>query len=184
MSRWKLTLTRLRWSAGSLSPSIWMSSLFPTILGMQGPEGTLHARGFPSVQYEVGGGWKGEEGRKREREIQHFVCTHTHKSKLTCLIIVDAFPLLYLLSPVLTNRRGMWAVSWNLPSSRAVSCTAPCPPHRHQPASQQVLDLSSHCCHLMTSSSWGGCVPHSPSGLPACQFNCKNYVARERCIWI
>lgn len=128
MSRWELTLTRLRWSAGSLSPSIWMSSLFPTILGMQGPEGTLHARGFPSVQYEVGGGRKGEEGRKREREIQHFGCTHTHISKLTCLIIVDAFPLLYLLSPVLTNRRGMWAVSWNLPSSRAVSCTAPCPP--------------------------------------------------------
>lgn len=182
MSRWKLT--RLRWSGGSLSASTWMSSLFPTILGMQGPEGVLHARGFLSVQYEVMRLGVGEKGRKGESVSGKFNISvaHTHKSKLTCLIIIDAFPMLCLLSPVLTNRRGMWDVSWNLPSSSAVSCAAPCPPTPiNLPLSKPLISL--HIAAIWTSSSWGSCVPHSPSELPACQFNCKNYVARQRCIW-
>lgn len=170
MSRWKLTLTRSWWSSGSLSPSTWMSSLFLN-KGCKDQRGVLHVRGFLSVQYEVGGGRKGEEGRK----------LRTHKSELTCLIVVDGFPLLCLLSPVITNRRGTWDVSWNLPSSSAVSCAAPCHPAPHYPASQQVLALSSHCWHVMTSSLRGGSIPPSPSGLAAFQLN---YVARQRCIGI
>lgn len=160
----------------------WMSSLFPT-------KGCKDQRAFCMwgvshlFNMRLGVGEKVRKGESMSRKFNISVA-HTHKSKLTCLIIVDVFPLLCLLSPVITNRWGTWDVSWSLPSSRAVSCAAPCHPAPHQPASQQVLDLSSHCWHLMTSSLWGGSIPHSPSGLTAFQFNSKNYVARQRCIWI
>lgn len=118
----------------------WMSSLFPT-------KGCKDQRAFCMwgvshlFNMRLGVGEKVRKGESMSRKFNISVA-HTHKSKLTCLIIVDVFPLLCLLSPVITNRWGTWDVSWSLPSSRAVSCVAPChPAPTNLPLSKSLISL-------------------------------------------